>query len=123
RLYSGVDLMRVNLMKKSAPFAALVGLLVLTAGCTSPEGLFGAYDITATPENANPTKKITVTELTPMITVGFPAGQSTLSEMEKGRLLGFIDAQKIPFGEPVEVEFPSHAGAALAEQRFAEVAA
>src|SRR5690554_3437146 len=103
--------MRVNLMKKRAPRAGLVGLLMLTAACTSPEGLFGAYDITATPEKATVEKKITVSTLTPTIIVGFPGGQSGLSDMEKGRLLGFIDAQDIGFGEPVEVEFPNHGGA------------
>ena len=115
--------MRENLLKKSITLAGLVGFVILTAACTSPEGLFGAHDITATPEKAKDEKKITVTQLTPTIVVGFPGGRANLSDMEKGRLLGFIDAQDIQFGESVEVEFPNHGGIGLNEQRFAEVAA
>lgn len=115
--------MRKILLTKSATLAGLVGVLMLTGACTSPEGLFGGHDITATPEKAKVEKKITVSQLTPTIVVGFPGGQPSLNDMEKGRLLGFIDAQDIEFGEPVEVEFPNHGGTGLNEQRFAEVAA
>lgn|SRR5690606_6367557 len=114
--------MQVNLLKKSASLAGLAGLLMLTAACTSPAGLMGAYDVTATPANATIEKKITVSTLNPTIIVGFPAAQSGLSDMEKGRLLGFVDAQGINFGEPVDVEFPRDGGGGLNEQRFAAVA-
>ncbi|MBO0333662.1 hypothetical protein J0X12_08560 [Sneathiella sp. CAU 1612] len=115
--------MQQNLFKKSATLASLVGMLLLTASCTSPEGLMGAYDRTATPEKATLDKKISVSELTPTIIVDFEAGRARLPDMEKGKLLGFIEAQEIEFGETVEVEFPSIQGnSGLSEQRFAEVA-
>ncbi len=116
--------MQQKLFMKSATLAGLMGMLLLTASCTSPEALFGQLDDTASPEKAKLEKKIMVSELTPTIAVGFESGRSGLADIEKGRLLGFIDAQEIEFGETVEVEFPNIQGAGgLGEQRFAEVAA
>ena len=115
--------MKQNLFKKSATLAGLMGMLMLAASCTSPEGLFGGHDNTATPEKAKLEKKITVSELTPTIIVDFESGRGSLADMEKGKLLGFIEAQDIEFGETVEVEFPKSQGSSgLSEQRFAEVA-
>ncbi|MDF2368850.1 CpaD family pilus assembly lipoprotein [Sneathiella sp.] len=115
--------MQQKLFMKSATLASLMGMLLLTASCTSPEGLFGSYDNTATPEKAKLEKKITVSELTPTLIVDFEAGRGRLADMEKGKLLGFIEAQDIEFGETVEVEFPNFQGSnGLNEQRFAEVA-
>ncbi|MZR31907.1 CpaD family pilus assembly lipoprotein [Sneathiella litorea] len=115
--------MQQKLVRKSKMLVGLAGLLLLTASCTSPEGLVGANGETASPEKAKLEKKITVSELTPTIIVGFEAGRSGLADIEKGKLLGFIDAQQIEFGETVEVELPSFEGnSGLNEQRFAEVA-
>ncbi len=115
--------MQQNLFKKTMTQAGLMGMLLLIASCTSPEGLFGAYENTATPEKAKLEKKITVSELTPTLIVDFEAGRGRLADMEKGKLLGFIEAQNIEFGETVEVELPNIRGSSgLNEQRFAEVA-
>ena len=115
--------MQQKLFKKSAMLAGLAGMLLITASCTSPEGLVGAYDETATPEKAKLEKKITVSELTPTIIVDFEIGRARLEDIEKGKLLGFVEAQDIQFGETVEVELPYYEGnRGLNEQRFVEVA-
>ena len=115
--------MTQKIVKKSATLAGVIGMLALATACTSPGGFFGAYDDTATPEKAKLEKKIMVSELTPTIVIGFEIGRSRLKDMEKGKLLGFIEAQEINFGETVEVEFPNFQGSkGLNEQRFAQVA-
>jgi pilus assembly protein CpaD len=115
--------MQLKLFKKSATLASLIGVLLFTASCMSPEALVGQYDETATPEKAKLEKKITVSTLTPTMIVDFEAGRGRLADMEKGKLLGFIEAQGIQFGETVEVELPYFQGNnGLNEQRFAEVA-
>ncbi|MEX0582895.1 MAG: CpaD family pilus assembly lipoprotein, partial [Sneathiella sp.] len=115
--------MKQTYLKKPATLGGLMGLLLMVAGCTSPEGLFGAIDETASPEKAKLEKKITVSELTSTVVVAFDSGRPGLADMEKGKLLGFIEAQRLNFGEAVEVELPNFEGNnGLNELRFAQVA-
>tara|TARA_R110002110_G_scaffold34940_3_gene118383 strand:+ start:4150 stop:4836 length:687 start_codon:yes stop_codon:yes gene_type:complete len=115
--------MKQTYLKKTATLAGLMGFLLMAAGCTSPEGLFGAIDETASPEKAKLEKKISVSELTSTVIVEFESGRSGLADIEKGKLLGFIEAQRLNFGEAVEVELPTFEGSnGLNEQRFVQVA-
>ncbi|PHQ69608.1 MAG: hypothetical protein COB93_07605 [Sneathiella sp.] len=115
--------MKRTILKKKLPQAGLMMLLLATASCGPAEFILGDYENTANPENATLEKKITVSELTPTVIVDFGPGRAGLSDLEKGRLLGFIDAQDIGFGEPVEVELPTFQGSdGLNERRFGDVA-
>ena len=115
--------MKPTIFMKKLPHASVFAMVLAITSCGPAEYIVGGYKNIANPENAKLEKKITVSELTPTVIVDFGAGRAGLSDLEKGKLLGFIEAQKIGFGEPVEVELPTFQGnGGLNEKRFGEVA-
>jgi len=115
--------MKRTIFMKKLPQASVIAMMLAIASCGPAEFIVGGYKNTANPENAQLDKKITVSELTPTVIVDFGPGRDGLSDLEKGKLLGFIEAQQIGFGEPVEVELPTFQGnGGLNERRFDEVA-
>lgn len=83
-----------------------VFLSLLAAGCTPIDPETGLATLRATPEKAQMKKKITVKEFTPIFVVRFDANRTGFTDMEKGRLLGFIQAQDVDFGEVLQLELP-----------------
>jgi pilus assembly protein CpaD len=115
--------MQKNFIYKSAYMTGVAVLLLASASCAPIDILAGNFEETATPQNAKLEKKITVSEVTPTVVVDFNPGRAVLNDLEKGKLLGFIEAQDIAFGENVEVELPTFQGSSgLNEQRFGELA-
>lgn len=89
--------------------AGLIGVF-LTVGMTAcapvdPETQEAI--LTANPQNTFMTKQINVQKLVPTFVVKFAQHEDTFKDMEKGRLLGFIQAQKAEYGDVLGVELPS----------------
>ncbi|USG62944.1 CpaD family pilus assembly lipoprotein [Sneathiella marina] len=100
---------------------SLVALSAVTVAC-SPVAFDPSFTETATPQNAQLEKQISVDKLTPTVIVEFAPGRAGMSDLSKGKILGFLEAQGIGFGDDVEVELPTFVGnGGLNEQRFGEV--
>ncbi len=115
--------MQNRIFMKSVPIASLTVMLFALAACAPFSFEAGGFDETATPQKASLDKKIIVEKVSPTVIVEFGQGRAGLSDLEKGKILGFIQAQEIGFGQEVEVELPSFSGnGGLNERRFGELA-
>lgn len=111
---------RKNPMKR-LNLISLVALSAVSVAC-SPVAFDPSFDNTATPQNAQLAKNISVDKLTPTVIVEFEPGRSGMDELSKGKILGFLEAQGIGFGDEIDVELPTFVGnGGLNEQRFGEV--
>ncbi|MEH6546574.1 MAG: CpaD family pilus assembly lipoprotein [Sneathiella sp.] len=100
---------------------SLVALSALSVAC-SPVAFDPSFNETASTQNANLAKNISVDKLTPTVIVEFEPGRAGMSDLSKGKILGFLEAQGIGFGADLEVELPTFVGnSGLNEQRFGEV--
>ncbi|TNE42615.1 MAG: hypothetical protein EP348_00125, partial [Alphaproteobacteria bacterium] len=114
--------MQKTVIQKIVIGSGLLSLGLLMSAC-APVAFDPGYKETATPQNAWMSKQINVNKLTPTAVVTFTPGTGAMSELEKGRLLGFIEAQGIGYGEEVEVELPPFENSnGLNEQRFGALA-
>ncbi|MBE7637850.1 hypothetical protein GUA87_13420 [Sneathiella sp. P13V-1] len=84
----------------------LVASAMALSGCGAIDPETGEERLRANPYNSQMSKKIHVDRLTPVLVVNFKQAQGELSDMEKGRILGFMDAQKAPYGSEMQVELP-----------------
>ncbi|MCF8467148.1 MAG: CpaD family pilus assembly protein [Sneathiella sp.] len=116
--------MQRTIIGKSVTWTSVLVLGALLTACSS-SGLPGSdFKETATTQNAMLDKKINVERVTPTVVVNFATGRAGMNDLERGKLLGFIEAQQIGFGEKVEVELPPFQGTGgLSEQRFGGLAA
>jgi pilus biogenesis lipoprotein CpaD len=111
---------RKNPMKR-LNLISLVALSALSVAC-SPVAFDPSFNETASAQNAQLGKDITVDKLTPTVIVEFQPGRAGMDDLAKGKILGYLEAQGIGFGDEVEVELPTFAGnGGVNEQRFAEV--
>ncbi|WP_025899444.1 CpaD family pilus assembly lipoprotein [Sneathiella glossodoripedis] len=79
-------------------------------------------ELRASPATANMAKQINVQVLTPTFVTRFDSSGAEFSDLEKGRLLGFLQAQGIKFGEEVYLELPPFDDpGGVNEQRFGAV--
>lgn len=109
--------------KRTVSWAGLLTIGAALAACAPVSFDEGGFQETATTQNAQLEKSIQVNKVTPTVVVDFDPGRSGLDDLDKGRLLGFIEAQNIGFGEKVEVELPPFEGAdGINERRFGELA-
>lgn len=102
----------------------LVGLsfMIGIVGCAPRDPITGEAIITATPERASMTKQINVQKLTPIFAVKFDRGSGEISDMQKGRILGFIQAQNTNFGDTLKVELPPFTDASgVNEARYGSI--
>ncbi|OUR79835.1 hypothetical protein A9Q83_02475 [Alphaproteobacteria bacterium 46_93_T64] len=88
-----------------AGVSAVLATLLATA-CTPIDPETGLAELRATPQNAQMSKKINVQKLNPTFVVRFDVNRTGFSDMEKGRLLGFLQAQEIKYGEDLQLELP-----------------
>ncbi|MCR9214672.1 MAG: CpaD family pilus assembly protein [Proteobacteria bacterium] len=115
--------MQKQIFMKSAPVASLTAMLFALAACAPFSFEEGGFTETATPQSASLNKQINVEKVSPTVIVEFGQGRAGLSDLEKGKILGFIQAQQIGFGQEVEVELPSFSGnGGLNERRYGELA-
>ncbi len=106
---------------KTVSFVGLITIIGL-GGCAPRDPETGDVKLRASPETAMMTKAISVKKLTPIFVVKFEPEGSTFSELEKGRLLGFIQAQGAKFGDALKLELPPFSDAAgLNEERFGAI--
>lgn len=111
---------RKNLVKR-LNLISLVALSAVSVAC-SPVAFDSSFNETASAQNAQLEKQISVDKLTPTVIVEFEPGRAGMSDLSKGKILGFLEAQGIGFGDDVEVELPTFVGnGGLNEQRFGEV--
>ena len=109
------------------PHVKKIGLLGLVAivslnGCAPRDPDTGEISLRASPETALMNKEISVKKLTPAFVVKFEPQGSSFSELEKGRLLGFIQAQGAKYGDVLQLELPPFSDAAgLNEERFGAI--
>jgi len=88
-------------------FLGVSALALFLGACAAPvDPETGAVRLRASPETAQLGKKINVQEVTPIFAVRFDRQKAALSDMEKGRLLGFLQAQKARFGDEMQLELP-----------------
>ena len=106
---------------KKIGFLGLVAMIGL-GGCAPRDPETGEISLRASPETALMNKEIAVKKLTPVFVVKFEPEGSAFSELEKGRLLGFIEAQGAKFGDALQLELPPFSDAAgLNEERFGAI--
>lgn len=111
---------RKNPMKR-LNLISLVALSALSVAC-SPVAFDPSFNESASTQNAQLEKQITVDKVTPTVIVEFEPGRAGMDDLAKGKILGYLEAQGIGFGDEVEVELPTFAGnGGINEQRFAEV--
>ncbi|MEP3244570.1 MAG: CpaD family pilus assembly lipoprotein [Sneathiella sp.] len=105
--------------------AGLLGLSLVMglSACGAPrDPETGELALRANPQTAMMTKQINVQKLTPTFVVKFEPEKSVFSELEKGRLLGFIQAQGAEFGDVLQLELPPFSDAAgMNEERFGAI--
>jgi pilus biogenesis lipoprotein CpaD len=75
----------------------------------------------ANPEMASLGKKIAVQQLTPVFVSRFDNGSGDFSDLEKGRLLGFLEAQQVKYGEVLSLELPAFDSGGPNEQRYGAI--
>lgn len=115
--------MQKRILMKSAPLASVSAMLFALAACAPFSFEEGGFTETASPQLASLDKQINVEKVSPTVIVEFGQGRAGLSDLEKGKILGFIQAQEIGFGQEVEVELPSFSGnGGLNERRYGELA-
>lgn len=83
-----------------------VGLFVLSACAPFDPETGKPAELRASAETSSMTKQINVQELTPVFVARFEDTNSAFSDLQKGRLLGFLEAQGVKFGEDVQLELP-----------------
>ena len=86
--------------------AVSMGLLALSACAPFDPETGRPAELRASPETSSMAKQINVQELTPTFIARFDSATSDFSDLQKGRLLGFLEAQGVKFGEDVHVELP-----------------
>lgn len=88
--------------------AGLISLMVALGlgACAPMDPETGTFVDTATPETTSMKKQINVQKLMPVFVTRFAVGSDQFSDMEKGRLLGFIQAQNARFGDTLHLELP-----------------
>ncbi len=98
----------MNLWKntRSVTGLGLIASALILAGCGAIDPETGEERLRANPYNSQMAKKIHVDRLTPVLVVNFKPTDGDLSDVEKGRILGFMDAQKAPYGSEMQVELP-----------------
>jgi len=89
--------------------AGLIGVFLSwgLTGCAALDPDAPEIALTANPQNTFMTKQINVQKLTPTFVVKFDQHEDDFTDMEKGRLIGFMQAQKAEFGDVLGVELPS----------------
>ena len=63
-------------------------------------------ELRSSPETTVMAKQINVEELKPVFIVRFDDRKAAFTDLQKGRLLGFVEAQGARFGEELQVELP-----------------
>lgn len=63
-------------------------------------------ELRASPETTIMAKKINVEELKPVFVVRFDDRKAVFSDLQRGRLLGFFEAQRVRFGDELQLELP-----------------
>ncbi|WP_169546077.1 CpaD family pilus assembly lipoprotein [Sneathiella aquimaris] len=103
--------------------AGLIGLGLLALGACAPtDPVTGEKVLRANPENSTLNKQINVSKVTPTFVVNFPQNDDVFSDLEKGRLLGFLEAQGTGFGDALQVELPPFSDSAgINEARFGAI--
>lgn len=109
-------------MKHNSKIKAVLvvsGAMLLAAACAPMDPETGQPANRANPATAQMTKQINVQEFKPITVVQFKANDGAFSDLEKGKLLGFLTAQKVRYGDELEVELPPFTDAAgVNEMRF-----
>lgn len=99
-----------NIMtSRKAGLITLVAVLGLAA-CAPMDPETGTFVDTATPETSSMKKQINVQKLRPVFVARFEADSDQFTDMEKGRLLGFIEYQNAQFGDVLQLELPPLGG-------------
>lgn len=109
--------------KNGLPKLLLTGVTLLSmAACAPRDPVTGEEMLRANAQNASMTKQINVQKVTPVFVVKFTPDAARFSDLEKGRLLGFLEAQNARFGDVLEVELPPFSDAAgVNEERFGTI--
>ncbi|MCG8490950.1 MAG: hypothetical protein MI743_04985, partial [Sneathiellales bacterium] len=81
-------------------------VLISVAACAPRDPVTGEEMLRANAQNAVMNKQINVQKVTPVFVVNFTPNAARFSDLEKGRLLGFLEAQNARFGEVLELELP-----------------
>ncbi len=90
--------------KKSV--AAGIGMIVLSSCAPMDPDTGRPAELRASPATSTMTKQVNVQTLTPTFVARFENSDARFSDLEKGRLLGFLEAQDIRFGAEVYLELP-----------------
>ncbi|MEH6404536.1 MAG: CpaD family pilus assembly lipoprotein [Sneathiella sp.] len=98
-----------NFDRLSHKKAGLIGVVLALgiSGCAALDPDAVDVTLTANPQNTFMTKQINVQKLSPIFVTRFDQHEDVFTDMEKGRLIGFIQAQKAEFGDVLGVELPS----------------
>jgi len=110
-----------SFLRMSAP--VLAGLMLVGA-CAPIDPMTGQEKLRANPYTSAMNKKIIVNKMNPVFIVQFKEGEAEVSELQKGRILGFLDAHQAPYGSEMQIELPEFNDAAgVNESRYGSVGA
>lgn len=113
---------KLNIITSKIVGSVALLFILGTGACAPIDPETGAFVDTATPATASMSKQINVQKLNPVFVARFDAGSDTFSDMEKGKLLGFIQAQQAEFGDVLRVELPNFSDQAnLNEGRYGAI--
>ncbi|MBO6826770.1 MAG: hypothetical protein JJ879_11260 [Sneathiella sp.] len=99
-----------------------LGAVLLLGACGPIDPLTGEEKLRANPYTSAMEKKIIVNKMNPVFIVQFKQNEAELSDLQKGRLLGFLDAHRAPYGSQMQVELPEFNDASgVNESRYGSI--